>query len=62
MMKYNFYVTTSQSGGEGKVNTYTEVMTDIQTELIVKIGRPKGIETTHSIGLGFSRRIIQSNL
>ena len=31
MMKYNFYVTTSQSGGEGKFDIQTDVGTYRQT-------------------------------
>ena len=60
MMKYKFYVTTSQSGGEGKGDTYTDIGTDIHTHIIGQTERPTGIETTHLIGLGFSRRRIQS--
>ena len=60
MMKYDFYVTTYQSGGEGQGDTQTDVGTDRQTNLIGEIGRPTGIETPHPIRLGFSRRISQS--
>ena len=34
MMKYAFYITTYQSGGEGKVDTQTEVWTERQKNLI----------------------------
>ena len=60
MMMYAFYVTTSQSGGEGQGDTQIDVGTDRQMKLIGQTGRPTGIETTHPIGLVFSRRRIQS--
>ena len=53
MMMYAFYVTTSQSGGEGQGDTQAEVGTDRKTNLIGQTGRTMGIETTHLIGLGF---------
>ena len=62
MMEYAFYVTTSKSGVEGQGNTHTYVGTDIQTNMMVHKYRPIGIETTGPIGLGFSWRIIQSDL
>ena len=34
MMKYAFYVNNSQSGGEGQVNTCTDVRTDRNTNII----------------------------
>ena len=60
MMKYNFYVTTSQSGGEDRGDTQADVGTDRQTNIIGKTVRTIGIETTHIIRLGFSQRRIQS--
>ena len=39
MIKYAFYVTTSQIGGEGKGNTQTDVGTDRKTNLIGYTGR-----------------------
>ena len=60
-MKYAFYITTSQSGGEGIVNTKTDVRTYIKMDLIRQAYRSMGIETTHPIGLGFIWRTIQSD-
>ena len=60
IMKYAFYITTSQSGGEGKGNTQTDVSIDRQKNLIVQTRTPTGIETTHPIGLVFSWRRTQS--
>ena len=60
LMKYVFYVTTSQRGGEGQGDTHTYVSTDRHTNLIGKTGRPTEIDTTHQIELGFSWRRIQS--
>ena len=45
--------------GEGKGNTGPDNGTDRYMELIGYAGRPSGIETTHTIGLGFSQRINQ---
>ena len=59
MMKYTFYVTTSQNLNEGQGDTQTDVSTDRETKRIVQTGKPMGIETTHPIGFGFSWRIIQ---
>ena len=59
-MKCNFYATNSQSGGEGKVDTHTEIGTDIHSNLIGQTGVPMEIDTTHLIRFGFSQRIIQS--
>ena len=59
MMGYDFYVIISQSGGEGKGDTKTDVETYRHTNLIGNICRPTGIDTTHIIILGFSWRIIQ---
>ena len=59
-MKYVFYVTTYQSGGEGQGNTHTDVGTDIQMNFIGHTYRPAVIEITYIIGMGFSRRIVQS--
>ena len=59
MMKYAFYITTSQLGGEGQGNTQAAVGTYKQTNLIGHTDRPTEIETTHLIGLGFSGRRIQ---
>ena len=39
MMKYIFYVTTSQNGGEGGGDTQTDLDTDRNMKLIGKIGR-----------------------
>ena len=60
MMKYNFYVITSQIGVEEKGNTQEDVGTNIHMDLIVHTGKPTGIETTHPIRLGFSLRITQT--
>ena len=60
MMKYTFYVTTSQIGGEGQGDTQTDAGTDIQTNIIGQSYRPMVIDTTHIIGLVFIRRRIQS--
>ena len=54
------YVTTSQSRVEGQGNTYTDVGTYIQTDIIGQTGRPTVIETTHLIGMVFSQRKIQT--
>ena len=43
MNKYAFYLAASQSGGEGKGNTQTDVGTDKQTNLMVQIGIPLGL-------------------
>ena len=60
MMRYAFYVTNSQNGGEGQGDTQTDDRTYRQKNIIGKTDRPAGIETTHLIGLGFSRRRIKS--
>ena len=60
MMKYDFYVTTSQSGGGGQGNEYTDYGTYRHMNLIGQTVRPLGIETNHPIGLGFIRIRIQS--
>ena len=60
MMKYIFYVVTSQNGGEGQGNTQEYLGKDRHMNLIGHIGRPMVIETIHLIGLGFSLRRIQS--
>ena len=62
MMKYAFYVITSKSGDEGQGNTQIDNRSDRQTNLIVHTGRHTVIDTTHIIGLVFSRRIIQLEL
>ena len=49
MMKYAFYVTTSQSGVEGRDDTHIETGIDIQTKLTGQTGRPTGIDTTNLI-------------
>ena len=59
-MKYDFYVTAYQSGGEGQGDTQTDVRTNRQNNLIGQTGRPTGIDTTHTIVSGFSQKIIQS--
>ena len=59
MTKYTFYVTTSQSGGEGQGNTHTDAGTDVQTKLIRHTERPTETETTYPIGLIFIRIRIQ---
>ena len=53
MMKYNFHVTTSQSGGEGQGNTQIDVGIVKQTNLIGYTSIPMVIDTTHPIILGF---------
>ena len=60
MMRYAFYVNTSQIGGEGQDNTYIDDGIDRQMNLIGQTGRPTGIDTTHTIVSGFSQKIIQS--
>ena len=54
------YVTTSQSWGEGKVDTRTDGERYRNTYLIEHTVRPLGIYITNSIGLVFSWIIIQS--
>ena len=53
-MKYTFYVTTYQSGGEGQGDTQKDVGTYIKMNLIGHTDRPMGIKVTYPIGLGFS--------
>ena len=60
MMKYIFYFTTSQIGGEGGFDTQTYVGTDRHTNLVGQTVRPTGIETRYLIILVFSWRIIKS--
>ena len=43
MLKYDFYVTTCQSGGEGQVNTLTYIGKDRHLNLIGHTGKPMGI-------------------
>ena len=50
-MKYNFYVNTSQSGGEGKGDTHVDIGTYRYTNPIGQTDRLTGIETTHPIRL-----------
>ena len=61
MMNYEFYIFTSQSGGEGYVNTQTDSRTDRQANCIGKKVRTTVTETTHLNRLGFSRIIIESD-
>ena len=56
MMKYTFYVTASQSGGEGQGGIQTDAETSRHMNLIGQTGKTTGIETTHPIRLGFNQR------
>ena len=49
MMKYTFYVTTSQSGGEGQVDTQTYNGTDRQSNIYGTYRQTYGnIENTYN--------------
>ena len=50
----HIYVTTSQSGDEGKCDTQIDNRKHIHIDLIRQIERPLVTETTHPIILGFS--------
>ena len=59
MMKCAFYIATYQSGDEVQVDTHTYIGTYTQIDGPDSTGRHTGIDTKHSIGLGFSQIIIQ---
>ena len=59
MINYSFYITTSQSGGEGKGNTQIDTRTDIHTNLTGHTGISMIIETINPIVLGFSQIRVQ---
>ena len=53
MIKYEFYVTPPQIGGEIQGDTHTDIEIDRHTNLIGQADRPTGIDATHPIGLLF---------
>ena len=60
MMKYTFYVTTSESGGESQGNTYADFRKYSYKNIIGHTCRPLEIDTTNLIILGFILRRTQS--